>query len=75
MNELKAQLAQELDFRREAGNARALAAAFAHNSRVLVPEVFPALSGERVLTMAWVDGCKVGLGYVLPFCCSHPASG
>lgn len=59
VTELRQQLAQEMDFRREADNARSLSAAMASEPRVVVPHVYPALSGERVLTMEWVEGCKV----------------
>lgn len=59
VTELRQQLAQEMDFRREADNAHSLSAAMASEPRVVVPHVYRALSGERVLTMEWVEGCKV----------------
>jgi predicted unusual protein kinase regulating ubiquinone biosynthesis (AarF/ABC1/UbiB family) len=59
VEELREQLSMELDFRHEAANAAAMAAAFAERPEVAVPPVFAALSGERVLTMQWLEGCKV----------------
>jgi len=50
---------EELDFRNEAANAAACAALFAAEPRVHVPATDPSLSGERVLTMEWVDGAKL----------------
>ena len=60
VEELREQLCLELDFRHEAANAAAMAAAFAGRPEVAVPPVFAALSSERVLTMQWLEGCKVG---------------
>ncbi|CAL8467426.1 g6964 [Coccomyxa elongata] len=59
LSELRANLAKELDFRLEADNAQHLAAAFAGRRGVAVPQPVPELSGERVLTMEWIDGCKL----------------
>ena len=59
VEELKQQLSAELDFRHEAANAAAMAAAFVGRPEVAVPPVFGALSGQRVLTMQWLEGCKV----------------
>ena len=52
-------LRAELDFRREAANAARTAAHFAREPRVHVPSTLPALSGERVLTMEWIDGARL----------------
>lgn len=57
--ELRRQLASELDFRREASNARRLEACLAARRDVAVPQVVPQLSSRRVLTAEWVDGVKV----------------
>lgn len=46
-------LREELDFEREARVAREIAHNLAGDERVVVPEVFPALSTGRVLTMRW----------------------
>ncbi|EIE24434.1 ABC1-domain-containing protein [Coccomyxa subellipsoidea C-169] len=59
LTELRQNLAKELDFRLEAANAQRLAAAFAGRRGVAVPLPVPELSGERVLTMEWIDGCKL----------------
>lgn len=53
------QLRYELDFRNEASNAARLAADMAERADVAVPRIMPHLSTSRVLTMEWVEGCKV----------------
>jgi predicted unusual protein kinase regulating ubiquinone biosynthesis (AarF/ABC1/UbiB family) len=53
------QLRYELDFRNEAANAERLAAALEGRRDVAVPRVLPALSTARVVTMEWVEGCKL----------------
>lgn len=59
VQDLRKTLAQELDFRQEAANSRALAAATARNPSVAVPRVHDALSNRRVIVMEWVSGAKV----------------
>ena len=49
--EFAAGLREELDFEREARVAREIADNLAGDDRVVVPEIFPALSTQRVLTM------------------------
>jgi predicted unusual protein kinase regulating ubiquinone biosynthesis (AarF/ABC1/UbiB family) len=61
--DLRQQLAEELDFRREAHNSRALATAMQDNPNLAVPTVHDALSNERVITMDWVSGAKVGAAF------------
>lgn len=54
--EVAGMLHQELDYRHEAASLtrfRNLARDF---DGLLVPEVIPELSGERILTMTWIDG-------------------
>ena len=53
-------MAEELDFRREAESARAIAANLAGEPQILVPAVLPALSGRRVLTVAWHACIPIG---------------
>ncbi len=52
-------VAAELDFRREADNARRVAAHFATWPQVHVPRVVESLSTARVLTMEWIDGVRL----------------
>ena len=59
VDDLRKQLAEELDFRREADNSRALATAMQDNPNLAVPTVHDALSNERIITMEWVSGAKV----------------
>lgn len=60
MDDLRLQLAKELDFRLEADNSRTLAAATADDPAIAVPAVHDELSNERIITMEWVQGAKVG---------------
>jgi predicted unusual protein kinase regulating ubiquinone biosynthesis (AarF/ABC1/UbiB family) len=50
----------ELDFRVEAANLAEFRTNFDDEQDVLIPAVFPALSGERVLTLERVEGIRVG---------------
>lgn len=50
---------REMDFRTEAAHMQRFAALFAGDVRIAVPRVYPELTGERVLTMEFVDGIKV----------------
>lgn len=52
-------LLDELDFRIEAGNARAIAANFADDDRVFIPNVHAELTCETVLVMDYADGVKI----------------
>jgi len=51
-------LLEECDYRREAAIQQAAARAFAGDPEILVPEVHPAWSTGRVLTMDFVDGAS-----------------
>ncbi|PSC71592.1 putative aarF domain-containing kinase 1 [Micractinium conductrix] len=57
--ELQGQIEHELDFRNEAANATRLAECMAGRQDVTAPRIFPELCTRRVLTMEWVDGCKL----------------
>ncbi|KAK9814217.1 hypothetical protein WJX72_002441 [[Myrmecia] bisecta] len=57
--ELRKNLARELDFELEAENAQRLAHCVSQRSGVAVPEVLHQLTNPRVLTMEWIDGCKL----------------
>ncbi|QZH63303.1 AarF/ABC1/UbiB kinase family protein [Mycolicibacterium farcinogenes] len=52
--ELSDRMTEELDYRREADNQRAYAAAFAHDPQFLVPRV--VASAPKVLVSDWVTG-------------------
>lgn len=56
VNELKAVMGDELDYRKEATNQAEFARAYEGHPWVRVPRVFPELSGRRVLTTEWVSG-------------------
>ncbi|WP_458127394.1 ABC1 kinase family protein [Mycolicibacterium wolinskyi] len=54
IEELSARMTEELDYRREADNQRAFAAAFAEDPQVVVPRV--VASAPKVLITEWVTG-------------------
>ncbi|MBA3394195.1 MAG: AarF/ABC1/UbiB kinase family protein [Deltaproteobacteria bacterium] len=49
----------QLDLRLEAENNRRFTASFAGDSDISFPTLFPALCSRRVITMSFVEGCKV----------------
>lgn len=55
----EAALLDELDFRIEARNARAIAANFEGDERVHIPEIVDDLSTREVLVMEYVQGVKI----------------
>jgi hypothetical protein len=56
VDELRARMREELDYRLEARNVIEFAHHFAGHPWVRIPEVLPALSRSRVLTTEWIDG-------------------
>jgi predicted unusual protein kinase regulating ubiquinone biosynthesis (AarF/ABC1/UbiB family) len=54
--EIAARLREELDYRREAKHMALYRLMLAKEKTIHVPEVVPALSTGRLLTMGWVDG-------------------
>ena len=54
LDELRARMAEELDYRQEADSQRAFAAAFADDPRFLVPAV--VASAPKVLITEWAPG-------------------
>lgn len=56
VDELRARMREELDYRLEAQNAIEFAELFAGHPWVRIPSVVAELSTERVLTTEWVDG-------------------
>ena len=52
-------IAEEMDFRQEAGNAQAIASHFAGNSRVRIPAIEPELIRQRVLVMQYLEGTRI----------------
>ena len=56
VDELRARMREELDYRLEARNIAEFAEHFAGHPWVRIPELVPELSHERVLTTEWIDG-------------------
>lgn len=54
LNELRARVTEELDYKLEAATQKAMAKAFAHDDEIYVPKVLAGT--DRVLITAWVDG-------------------
>jgi ubiquinone biosynthesis protein len=59
VHEFSVQIRKELDFTREGRNAEILAAGMADIPEIKVPKIFWRFSGERVLTMEFVRGCRI----------------
>ena len=59
VREFSIQIRKELDFTREGRNAEILAAGMADIPEIKVPKIFWQFSGERVLTMEFVRGCRI----------------
>ncbi|HEU4564356.1 MAG TPA: AarF/UbiB family protein, partial [Gemmatimonadaceae bacterium] len=59
VGEFAKRIAEEMDFRVEAGNARVIGANFADDPRVLVPRVLDDLTRRRVLVLEYVEGTRV----------------
>jgi len=56
VDELRARMADELDYRHEAAAQQAFAERYRGHPFVRIPAVVPERSGRRVLTSEWVDG-------------------
>lgn len=56
VDELRARMREELDYRLEADNAAEFARLFAGHPWVRVPRIVPELSADTVVTSEWVDG-------------------
>ena len=54
--EIAAHIAEELDYRHEAANITAFSALYRGHPFIRVPEVIDEASGDRVLTMTYLDG-------------------
>jgi predicted unusual protein kinase regulating ubiquinone biosynthesis (AarF/ABC1/UbiB family) len=58
VDELRARMGDELDYRIEATHQHEFAARYATHPFIRVPAVLPELSAQRVLTSEWVDGLR-----------------
>jgi predicted unusual protein kinase regulating ubiquinone biosynthesis (AarF/ABC1/UbiB family) len=56
--ELEQRLSEELDYEREASNARRFAEMFADDEEVVIPRVFSKFTSRRVLTAEYIEGYK-----------------
>jgi predicted unusual protein kinase regulating ubiquinone biosynthesis (AarF/ABC1/UbiB family) len=54
--EVRERISEELDYELEAANQRSLARLYREHPFILVPDVIPACSGERVLVSEYVQG-------------------
>jgi ubiquinone biosynthesis protein len=59
VDEFSERLREELDYRIEARNARAIASTMPSDAHIRVPYVYEELSTSRVLVMEWLDGQSV----------------
>lgn len=58
VDELRARMADELDYRLEAANQQEFADRYAGHPFIRIPSVVPELSSRHVLTTEWVDGMR-----------------
>ena len=58
-DEFEKTIREEMDYERERRMLVEIGENFAENDRVRVPEAFPELSSDRVLTMEYVEGTKI----------------
>ncbi|MDR3418057.1 MAG: AarF/ABC1/UbiB kinase family protein [Nevskia sp.] len=54
--EIRRSLKEELDYKREADNARAFASFHANDPKIIIPRVFEQFTSKRVLTLAYEPG-------------------
>jgi predicted unusual protein kinase regulating ubiquinone biosynthesis (AarF/ABC1/UbiB family) len=59
VEEFAVRVHDEMDFRLEAENLRAVRANFAGNTRIRIPDAIASLSGEKVLVMEFMAGTKI----------------
>lgn len=55
-DEVQERLIEETDYRLELKNATEIGAACAHIPHIRFPKYYPELSGERIITMEWLEG-------------------
>lgn len=55
-DEIAARISEEVDYRREAANIAAFGDLYRGHPFIRIPEVVPSASGDRVLTMTYMDG-------------------
>ena len=59
VDEFGSKLFEEIDYFNEANNAEQFARNFAGDPEVKVPVIYRQFSGNRVLTLEWIDGIKL----------------
>ncbi|MFM9089168.1 MAG: ABC1 kinase family protein, partial [Cyanobium sp.] len=59
IDELGTRVFEEMDYLNEAANAEQFKQLHRHNPAIAVPEIYPAATSRRVLTMEWIDGVKL----------------
>ena len=52
-------LFEEIDYEKEAENAKKFAKLFKNNDQVFIPKVIDAISSKKVITTTWVEGVKL----------------
>lgn len=60
VHEFARSLSKEIDFSIELTNIQRFARQFEGNRDIHVPEVYPKLSGERILVLEYIEGIKAG---------------
>jgi len=52
-------LFEEIDYEKEAENAKKFSKLFKNNDQVIIPKVIDALSSKKVITTSWIEGVKL----------------
>ena len=52
-------LFEEIDYEKEAENAKKFAKLFKNNDQVIIPKVIDAISSKKVITTSWIEGVKL----------------
>ncbi len=52
-------LFEEIDYEKEAENAKKFAKLFKNNDQVIIPKVIDAISSKKVITTTWIEGVKL----------------
>jgi len=52
-------LFEEIDYEKEAVNAKKFAKLFKNNDQVIIPKVIDSISSKKVITTSWIEGVKL----------------
>ncbi len=59
IDEFGKSLFEEIDYEKEAENAKKFAKLFKNNDQVIIPKVIDSISSKKVITTSWIEGVKL----------------